>query len=245
MYARLKTVLIVAPLLLAVLGGILAWFAIRRLLRLERETRALSIQLICVQEEERRSIARELHDEIGQWLSALRLEAGRLLKPDDTVGSLEKHLSSIADLAERSIEAVRRIALSLRPSMLDDLGLVAALEWQAREIGRRSGIAIRVHAEDSTGELPDSYRTCIFRVAQEALHNCTRHAEAHLVDVSLERTQDRVSLKVADDGHGFIPARSRGLGLLGMEERVGRLGGHLNVRSAPGNGTTVVAELPL
>src|SRR5262249_13696985 len=129
--------------------------------------------------------------------------------------------------------------------MLDDLGLVAALEWQAREIGHRTGLNVRVDAEESAGELPDAHRTCIYRIAQEALENCARHSRANRVTVGLQRSDRTVSLQVRDDGAGFHTARSRGLGLLGMEERAGQLGGRLLVDSEPGHGTIVTAELPV
>src|SRR5206468_6219884 len=135
--------------------------------------------------------------------------------------------------------------LALRPSMLDDLGLVAALEWQAREIGHRTGLDVQVEAEESAGELPDEHRTCIYRIAQEALENCARHARANRVTIGLQRVARTVCLQVRDDGAGFQTARSRGLGLLGMEERVEHLGGRLLVSSEPGHGTTVTAELPV
>ena len=160
-------------------------------------------------------------------------------------GNTHSRLAVIAELAERSVEALRRIALALRPSMLDDLGLVPALEWQARETGRLSGIPVEVSAAEGRGELPESHRTCIFRVAQEALHNCARHSQATRIGVALQRGSTCVWLRVDDDGKGFAAERTRGLGLLGMAERVGQLGGRLRVRSEPGRGTTVTAELPL
>jgi signal transduction histidine kinase len=129
--------------------------------------------------------------------------------------------------------------------MLDDLGLVAALEWQAREVGRRSGLQVEISAEDSAGELPDAQRTCIYRIAQEALQNCARHAGARMVRVVLRRAGASVALRVQDDGAGFRPGRSRGMGILGMEERAAQLGGRLQVQSEPGRGTTVTAELPV
>ena len=243
MYNRLRLLLVAAPVTLAVFGCGLAFATMRRLMRLEGEAQALSAQLVKAQEEERRSIARELHDEIGQWLSALRLNAGQAMA--EAGGETLSRLEAIAELAERSVEALRRIALSLRPSMLDDLGLVPALEWQARETGRLTGIHVEVRAEEASGELPESHRTCIFRVAQEALYNCARHSEAKRIDVALHRGSGGVSLQVDDDGKGFVAERTRGLGLLGMAERVGHLGGRLRVRSEPGRGTTVTAELPL
>jgi signal transduction histidine kinase len=129
--------------------------------------------------------------------------------------------------------------------MLDDLGLMAALEWQAREVGHRAGLDVQVHAEDSAGDLPDAYRTCIYRVAQEALQNCARHAGARHVRVGLERAAGAVILRVEDDGKGFFPGRTRGLGFLGMEERAAHLQGRVRVQSQPGHGTLVTAEIPL
>jgi signal transduction histidine kinase len=182
------------------------------------------------QEDERRAIARELHDEVGQSLSGALLE--------DASPAVRSRL-------EDTVESVRRIALSLRPSMLDDLGLVAALEWQAREVGNRTGLAIEVCAEESAGELPDAHRTCIFRVAQEALRNCARHSGATRVRVALEKAVRGVTLAIEDNGKGFRAGRTRGLGLLGMEERVNQLGGSFRLRSEPGRGTSIFAELPL
>jgi signal transduction histidine kinase len=196
------------------------------------------------QEEERRSIARELHDEIGQAMSRIVLDAGRARNLTESP-AVRLQLAAISESAERTVEAVRRIALSLRPSMLDDLGLVAALEWQAREVGNRTGLDVEVCAEDSAGEMPDLQRTCIYRVTQEALQNCVRHASASNVRVGLTQAEKSVTLRVQDNGKGFRTGRTRGLGLLGMEERVSRLGGRMRLRSEVGRGTTLTVELPL
>jgi signal transduction histidine kinase len=203
---------------------------VRRTVKLEAEARSLSVQLLQAQEEERRAIARELHDEVGQSLSGALLE--------EASPALRQRLQA-------AVDSVRRIALSLRPSMLDDLGLVAALEWQAREIGNRTGLAIEIQAEESAGTLPEAHRTCIFRVAQEALRNCARHSEATRVKIALDKAVRSVTLAVEDNGKGFRVGRTRGLGLLGMEERVTQLGGSFRLRSEPGRGATVLAELPL
>jgi signal transduction histidine kinase len=140
---------------------------------------------------------------------------------------------------------IRNMTLLLRPSMLDDFGLVPALEWHAREISKRTGLRVHVTAEESAGELPDQLKTCIYRVVQEALHNCMRHAQARNVNVLVEQQAHRIVLSVEDDGHGFDAGRVRGLGLVGMEERVKHLGGAFEVRSQPGSGTRVSVELPL
>ena len=222
----------------------LSLVTIKRLGKLEGETRALSAQLVQAQEQERRSLARELHDEVGQSLSALLLDIGAASSQSEA-STIRSRLDNITAAAERIVEEVRRIALSLRPSMLDDLGLVPALEWQAREVGQRTGLVVEVLAEESAGQLPEAQRTCIYRVAQESLQNSVRHAAASKVRIGLRKNHSRVSLDVEDNGKGFAVARMRGLGLLGMEERVLQLGGHLRVFSEPGQGTRVTADLPL
>jgi signal transduction histidine kinase len=238
-------ILLAAELAAAIAAGLLlSLVALRRMARLEREARELSARMVRVQEEERRSVARELHDEVGQALSSVLLEIGSAARAESTV-EVRVRLASAATTAENAVEAARRIALALRPSMLDDLGLVPALEWQAREVGARTGLAVAVEAEESAGDVPESQRTCIYRVAQEALRNCARHAGACAVRVGLSRSAHAVALSVEDNGRGFPAERTRGLGLLGMEERVTQLGGRFGVRSEPGKGTTVSAELPL
>jgi signal transduction histidine kinase len=244
-------------------GLLLAAFTIRRTLLLETELQKryeegarargelqeLSARLVSAQEEERRAISRELHDEVGQSLSALLMEAGNAGNaaarvPDGSV-DVRRHVESIKKLAEASVNVIRNMTLLLRPSMLDDFGLVPALEWQAREVSKRTGLRVQVSAEEASGELPDQLRTCIYRVVQEALHNCARHAQARSVRVIVRQEARRILLSVEDDGHGFDAGRVRGLGLVGMEERVTHLGGAFEVLSKPGAGTKVEVELPL
>ena len=136
--------------------------------------------------------------------------------------------------------------MGLRPSILDDLGLIAALEWQSREFSRQSGILVNLKLDGHLNELPDGHRTCLYRIVQEALTNCGRHAEAKHVDVTLHGGVDGIFLKVRDDGKGFDakhPAK-RGLGLVGIEERVRELGGSANILSQPGKGTLLEVEIP-
>jgi signal transduction histidine kinase len=211
-----------------------------------RELQELSTKLVEAQETERRSISRELHDEVGQALGLLLLDAGRLSKQlasDDQKG--QETVQRIKTLAERTLQEVRNIALLLRPSMLDDLGLVAAVEWYAREMSRRGEIEVEVRSENVAEELGDELKVCVYRVVQEALNNAQRHAHAKNVVVELAQTAGAIRVKVADDGNGFDAKRTRGMGLLGMEERVKRLGGKITVNSQPGAGTTIEAELPL
>ena len=140
---------------------------------------------------------------------------------------------------------VRNMALLLRPSMLDDLGLVSAVEWQAREVSRRSGLIINVAADELSGDLSDEHKTCIYRIVQEALHNVSCHADAQTVRIVINRTPDGIEVAIQDDGKGFRPEREKGLGLIGIQERVGNLGGVLRVESRPGEGTLLSVKLPI
>jgi signal transduction histidine kinase len=215
-------------------------------MRAQQELKELSARLVSAQEQERRAFSRELHDEVGQSLSALLMEAGNAaaIVPQDSA-EMRRHVDSIKRLAEASVNVIRNMTLLLRPSMLDDFGLVPALEWQAREVSKRTGLRVHVSAEETAGELPDELRTCIYRVVQEALHNCARHSQARSVRVVVKQEASRILLSVEDDGHGFDAGRVRGLGLVGMEERVNHLGGAFEVASRPGTGTKVAVELPI
>jgi signal transduction histidine kinase len=204
----------------------------------------LSAKLERAQENERRTLARELHDEVGQSLSAILMEAENAECATDA-GEMRGHLAAVKKLAGKTVNEVRDLALLLRPSMLDDFGLVPALNWQVRETGKRTGLDIRLYAGDDCDDLPDEHKTCIFRLVQEALNNAARHAGARTAQVNVRNAGDRVVFSVQDDGSGFDKRTVRGLGLLGMEERVRRLGGQLRIDSYPGRGTAIAAELPL
>jgi signal transduction histidine kinase len=253
---RLSLVLIIAlcfALLLAA-GCIIYIFKIERqnsrrykeILDGRKELEQLSARLVAAQETERRSISRELHDEVGQTLGAVLVDAANLanrIPAQDTVS--HRYLDNIRTLADSSVNSIRNIALLLRPSMLDDLGLIPALEWQAREVSRRSGIKVKVTAENVPDSLPDELRTCIYRVVQETLHNVSRHSGAKNVVVSVQYMGDSLVLTVKDDGSGYDSEKTTGLGLLGMEERVKQLGGRLEIQSQPGQGTLLRATLPI
>ena len=209
------------------------------------ELRQLSTRLVDAQETERRSISRELHDEVGQALGLLLMDAGRL---SNRLGGDEKGqelVRGIKTVAERTVQTVRNMALLLRPSMLDDLGLVPAVEWYAREMSRRGEIEVEVRPDNVSDGLLDPLKLCVYRMVQEALNNAQRHAHARNAVVELNQTSDAIRVKITDDGSGFDPKRTRGMGLLGMEERVKRLGGTIEIESRPGAGTTIRAELPL
>ena len=128
--------------------------------------------------------------------------------------------------------------------MLDDLGLVAALEWQGREVSRRSEVEVEVHSESVSDSLPDEYRVCIYRLVQEALNNVVRHSGAKNAEVTVRQSPKSINVRVRDDGRGFNAQRTRGLGLLGMEERVKRLAGTFTIESKPDHGVSLTAELP-
>jgi signal transduction histidine kinase len=259
-FNQLRFRLVVMLTLTLAAGVLLATFTMRRTLRLEKElerryregaeTRQelqdLSARLVMAQEEERRAISRELHDEVGQSLSALLMEAGNAAAQVPAASTeIRRHVDSIKKLAEASVNVIRNMTLLLRPSMLDDFGLVPALEWQAREVSKRTGLRVQVAADEGAGDLPDAHKTCIYRVVQEALHNCARHSQARSVKVVVEQELQKIVLSVEDDGRGFDATRVRGLGLVGMAERVTHLGGVFAVRSQPGSGTKVAVELPL
>jgi signal transduction histidine kinase len=223
------------------------------IVRIERQNQlryqeivALSARLVDAQETERRTISRELHDQVGQTLNALLVDAANLARrlPADDETS-QTYLNNIRSFADSSVNSIRDIALLLRPSMLDDLGLIPALEWQARETSRRTGIDVRVAAENVDDSLPDAIRTCVYRVVQEALQNVSRHSGAAHVKINVRQPNGTVSLTIEDDGAGFDPRHTRGMGLLGMEERVRQLGGKLEVQSQPGKGTTLRVTLPV
>ncbi len=204
----------------------------------------LSAKLVRAQENERRTLARELHDEVGQSLSAILMEAENA-ECAETVPEMREHLAAVKKMAGKTVNEVRDLALLLRPSMLDDFGLVPALNWHAREMSKRTGLNIMVTAGEEADDLPDEHKTCIYRAVQEAVNNCARHAHARTVEVSVTREASRVRFQVRDDGAGFDARFVRGLGLLGIEERVRRLGGELRLESQPGRGTLIAAELPL
>ncbi len=217
----------------------------RELARSREELHQLSARLVDAQEAERRSISRELHDEVGQSLGALLVDAGRLgaMLPPGVPGA-EERLARIKAVAENTLQTVRDIALLLRPSMLDDLGLVAALEWQGREVERRSEAEVHVEAEGVSENLSEEYKTTIYRLVQEALHNAARHSGAKNINVTIRQSADRITVTVADDGKGFDPQHGRGMGILGMEERVKHLGGTITIDSSPGKGARLTFELP-
>jgi signal transduction histidine kinase len=216
----------------------------KRAEKAEQELRRLSNQLVRVQEEERKTISRELHDEVGQILTGLRMELGTLshYEPDE---EFRLRLESVKQLAEEALRSVRNLALLVRPSMLDDLGLEPALHWQAKEFSRRCGVPVSVNIEGNFDNLPEPLRLCLYRAIQEALTNCGKHADASRVTVIVKQDDARVIASIQDDGKGFDALITNGgLGLLGMTERVRALQGRMSVASEPSRGTLISLELP-
>ncbi len=236
-----------------VLGLGIALVTILRMIRLERlsraaesELRRLSGQLRTAQENERKYLSRELHDQIGQMLTGLKMELAALARVNASADpEVANRITRAKGTVEQTLRVVRDIAMLLRPSMLDDLGLTPALAWHIKEFSRSSGIATATDIDPELDSLPDDYRTCIYRVIQEALTNCARHAHARKVTIRLASTVSSVLVTVADDGIGFDPGASRtGLGLVGIGERVRELNGQVRVVSSPDSGTRVEVQLP-
>jgi PAS domain S-box-containing protein len=210
----------------------------------------LSRRVVEVQEEERRHLARELHDEIGQVLSAIavNLHAAKGVCNADAWSRLDECL----DIVDVAVQQVRGLALELRPSMLDDLGLAAALRWLVSRQAERAGLVAHFVVQSSGVELPTELATACYRVAQEALTNVVRHARARRVWLELQEGEEEVRLVIRDDGVGFDPkearqraARGESLGLLGIQERVELLGGRVTIESEPGHGTTIRVWFPV
>ena len=220
----------------------------QELLDSRRQLQELSAHLQTVREEERTRIARELHDELGQMLTALKMDVAWLRsRIAASEAGLVHKTSAMAELIDATLDAVRSIAADLRPVMLDDLGVRAAVEWLLEDFSKRYGISYELETELDDYPLDDQRTTSAFRVVQECLTNVARHAQASAVAIALDGRDNDLQLRVKDNGCGFDPAvvrRAQGFGLLGMRERVLALGGSLHIDSAPGKGTSVVIDLP-
>jgi PAS domain S-box-containing protein len=209
---------------------------------------ALSAHLQSVREEEQARVAREIHDELGQALTGLKFELSRLaLQLRDLPGDLSSKVTGLAGVVDETIHNVRRISSELRPAILDDLGLVAALEWHAEEFEKRTGITCTLKAPRQRLDVGPDLGIALFRICQEALTNVARHARAKVVRIELTRTRDHIVLEVRDDGAGIREAALtdvRSLGLLGMRERARAFGGEVVIRGASGQGTQVMVRIP-
>jgi signal transduction histidine kinase len=212
----------------------------------ERQMRQLAQERDAAQEEERKHLSRELHDHVAQVLTALRMELGRIERacaPGDTrVGGA---VAESKKLVDDMFCTVRDLSLGLRPSMLDDFGLQAALQWYVRDVISRYGLMVELRMEGDFDALPERHRTCVYRAVQEALTNCVRHAKARSVEVSVTSDGVHLDVTVTDDGIGFDPARrSAGLGLRGIEERVKELQGAMTIDKVEAGGAKLAIRLP-
>jgi signal transduction histidine kinase len=217
---------------------------------MQEQLRQLSRQILSAQEEERKRISRELHDQIAQTLTGINVRLAAL-KSEGMLNqkSLQKNITSTQRLVEKSVDIVHRFARELRPTVLDDLGLIPALHSFMKSFTTRTGVRTQLTAFAAVEQLNTAKRTVLFRVAQEALTNVARHAQASRVEVSIRKLADCVCMIIKDDGKSFNvehALQARGgthLGLLGMRERLEMVGGNFAVESAPGKGTTVLAQI--
>lgn len=213
-----------------------------------REQRRLAARVVQAQEDERKRVSLELHDAVGQMAYAVGMELGQLESAQ--AGSPQEFGETLAHVKQMNadvVSAIKDVASGLRPAMLDDLGLGPAIRAHAREFSRQTGVPVDVRIDGEIDGVPEPHRTYLYRIVQEALHNCARHAHAKHVTVSLYGRTNLVSMAVQDDGVGFDSTRlpESGLGLYGMRERVRDLQGRLRVTSSPGGGTLLEIELPL
>jgi signal transduction histidine kinase len=211
----------------------------------ERVTRDALRRAVDAQEVERRRLARELHDEIGQDLTSLLLGL-RTIEEADGRDALKEATATLRQLVVAALQDVRRLAVELRPKALDDFGLVPALERLASTFSEQTGMAVELEDRLGGGRLPSDVETALYRIVQEALTNVVKHAQARHVSILLTRRHHGAAAVIEDDGRGFdIGRQTEGLGLLGMRERLDLVHGRLAVESTPDSGTTLVAEVPL
>ena len=218
-----------------------------RIIRQQRE----AMQILNVQEEERKRISRELHDEVGQALTAINMKLAALQRDGaEAPALLSKKIAEIGSLLVEAMATVHKFARELRPTMLDELGLVPALRSYVKEYAERTGLPVRFRGSIDGDRLSAEQKTVLFRVVQESLTNVAKHAEASRVDVSLRTVNNCIWMRIKDNGRGFAVDQERSakreqrLGMLGMQERVRLVDGHFEITSSPGKGTTVKVEVP-
>ena len=215
----------------------------RRSQQAEDQMRELSQRLVSTQEEERKNLSRELHDHVAQMLTGLRMELGRIERLTPDVAPVVAGCKSLIDDLFRT---VRNLALGLRPSMLDDFGLQAALEWHVRDFMARYAVTVDLQVEGDLDQLPDKHRTCVYRIVQEAMTNCARHANAMHIDVRASASRGQLRVSVTDDGVGLDTSqRRKGLGLRGIDERVKELNGTMMIFRQNQGGTALAVRLPV
>lgn len=224
---------------------------VTRLVESREQLRALAARLQKAREEDRAALARELHDELGQTLTAIKLELSRvmaLFERERLVPGAVDRFQSLAGLVEIGLTTVRRIATDLRPPTLDHLGLPAAIRWEAQTFRARTGLRVLVRGMREDTSLTPDQQTAVFRIFQEALTNVVRHAHATTVIVSLAQTPTMFLLRITDDGRGITELEAgdpRSIGLVGMRERALLMGGSVDVAGRPGRGTRVTIQVPV
>jgi len=218
---------------------------------LDEASRLRASQIINAQEQERQRIARELHDETSQVLTSLLISLAVLEESVQTADARER-IADTRALAHSTLRAIRNLSIDLRPSALDDLGLLPALRWYVKEYQKKCSIVVDFHATGFKERLPAEMETALYRIVQECLTNTAKHANARKVSIMLKEDTDRVCARIVDDGYGFdyeallkTPGQERGLGLAGMHERAVLLDGTLDIQSVPGQGTTIQVGIPL
>jgi two-component system sensor histidine kinase UhpB len=218
---------------------------------LDEASRIRASQIINAQEQERQRIARELHDETSQVLTSLLISLAVLEKSIETQEARER-IADTRALAHSTLRAIRNLSIDLRPSALDDLGLLPALRWYVKEYQKKCSLEVEFHASGFKERLPAEMETALYRIVQECLTNTAKHANARRVTILLKENTNMVYARIVDDGHGFdyeallkTPIQERGLGLAGMYERAVLLDGTLNIHSVPGQGTTIEVSIPL
>jgi signal transduction histidine kinase len=221
---------------------------ITQIRKAQDQLRRLSDRIIESQEKERKAVSLELHDELGQVLTALRMDAVWLRDElESSEGEGKVRAQMMCDLIDKAIDEVRSMAMRLRPGVLDDLGLIDALDWLTTEFDRRTGVEC-LFSPGEVPAVPDALATAAYRIAQEAMTNVSRHSGAERVEVSLNSENGTLILSVIDNGRGFDDremAEAEGLGIAGMRERASLVGGLLEVRSRPGEGASIFFNAPL
>jgi len=217
----------------------------RKELQTTRDLQRLSTKLVTVQEEERRTIARELHDEVGQVLMAIKVEIALAQRRIEAAGGPGRLLDDAESITDGALNTVRDLSHLLHPALLDDLGLPAALDWYLTRFGKRHGITVELLSERMDVRLAPEIEAALYRIVQEAMTNVAKHARAAVAIVYLRRDDEVVLVTIEDNGIGFEPAQARrGLGLIGIRERVAHLQGTVHVDAAPGRGTRLTIGLP-
>jgi signal transduction histidine kinase len=211
------------------------------------QLRKLTSHLQKIREEERKFIAREIHDELGQLITALKIDIGFTNKKiKQALPQLSNRLEETMQLTDKLIKKIRRISTSLRPSLLDDIGLIAAIEWECKELQLKSGITCIFEKEEVEMSLSAEQKTNLYRIFQESITNIIRHANASFIKIKLQKKNKRIYLHVEDNGKGFdFNNQIKTLGILGMKERVTALNGEFILKTALQQGTIIVVKIPV